>query len=115
MLRNTVIYDISDVFHEICNYNHDKFIIVLGGYMCCFSGPVTSVSATKIFARIHQERQYLVYEMNLSTEHELAMVLPIPIHQSAETGIQFINLESYPNFFADIKSLYPVPRGRRGR
>ena len=46
--------------------------------MCCFSGPVQSVSNTRIFARNSGlTNQFLVYEMNFSAKDDLAMILPI--------------------------------------
>ena len=36
--------------------------------MCCFSGPVTSVTDTRIFARaLPDQRQALIYSMSLDT------------------------------------------------
>ena len=31
--------------------------------MCCFSGHVSDVSGTNIFARVSGDREYVVYEM----------------------------------------------------
>ena len=82
--------------------------------MCCFTGPVTSVSATKIFARMgDRSRQYLVYSMNVDAPKELAMVLPIPVAAgSDEKAVRFINLEKYPTFFEDMEAGFPVPPPR---
>ena len=81
--------------------------------MCCFSGPVASISATRIFARIEGRRQFLVYQMTFSAQTDLAMVLPIPVALGlAEDAVDFINLEHYASFFADLERLYPKPRGR---
>ena len=72
--------------------------------MCCFSRPVSDVSNTRIFARLVPEgRQSLVYSMNVGAPEDLAMILPIPVAASTpEDGVQFINLEEYPQFFADL-------------
>jgi hypothetical protein len=49
-------------------------------FMCCFSRPVISVSATNIFARAAEDgRQFLVYSMTLNAKDDLAMVLPLPV------------------------------------
>jgi hypothetical protein len=73
--------------------------------MCIFSGPVESVSTTKIFARSHRGWQALVYSMKLSAARELAMVLPLPTPPGvAEDGVRFVNLEDYPDFFGDMAS-----------
>ena len=79
--------------------------------MCCFSGPVKSVSATNIFARMESdERQLLVYSMSLETDQAVAMVLPLPVAKgSTEKALRFINLQKYPNFFDDLAAGFPVP------
>lgn len=78
--------------------------------MCCFSRPVERVSKTRIFARcIAAETQALVYQMNLKASEDLAMILPLPVHpgQRAE-AVEFVNLEDYPEFFADLAKAFPV-------
>ena len=81
--------------------------------MCCFSGPVASVSATKIFGRVEGRRQFLAYQMTFSAATELAMVLPIPVVPgTAEDAVSFLNLEHYHDFFNDLERLFPVPRSR---
>ena len=78
--------------------------------MCCFSGPVKSVSATNIFARMESgERQLLVYRMSLETSKAVAMVLPLPVAKgSTEKAVRFINLQKYPNFFDDLAVGFPI-------
>jgi hypothetical protein len=70
--------------------------------MCCFSGPVRSVSNTRIFARdTGGDAQILVYSMKLSSDQELAMVLGLPVRPGAGEGaLRFINLQGYPDIFA---------------
>ena len=83
--------------------------------MCLFSGPVLSVSCTKIFARMSGGHQFLVYEMTFSADQELAMVLPIPVLDgSGEAAVEFMNLEGSPDLFKDLKRLFPVPRSASG-
>jgi len=79
--------------------------------MCCFSRPVKSVSATRIFARISDNaKQFVVYSMNLDSAEPLAMVLPIPVAaRSGEDAVRFISLQSYPNFFDDLFKGFYVP------
>jgi len=74
--------------------------------MCCFSRPVASVSATRIFARPGENgRQYLVYSMSIQAGDELAMILPLPVRLPArETDVEFINLKDYPSFFSELDS-----------
>lgn len=77
--------------------------------MCCFSRPVTSVSATKIFARLAGGgRQFLAYSMVYQAKEDLAMVLPLPVPAgTAENAVQFIDLHGYPGFFDDLHNGFP--------
>src|SRR5262249_56294035 len=79
--------------------------------MCCFSRPVDRVANTNIFARSSKEgRQFLVYSMTLSAKEDLAMILPIPVpKESKDDAVRFINLEKYPDFFADMVKGFPPP------
>jgi hypothetical protein len=79
--------------------------------MCCFRRPVKSVSSTRIFAREAEDRsQFIVYQMSLEAKEDLAMVLPIPVDQSkGEQGVEFISLEEYPLFFADLEVGFHAP------
>jgi hypothetical protein len=79
--------------------------------MCCFSRPVESVTNTNIFARSSDKgRQFLAYEMKLSSKEDLAMILPLPVPaKSAEDAVRFISLKEYPDFFKDMKSGFPEP------
>jgi hypothetical protein len=79
--------------------------------MCCFSKPVKLVADTNIFARSSVEnRQFLVYSMHVNANEELAMILPIPTPKNPkEDAVRFINLEKYPNFFAELRSGFPEP------
>jgi hypothetical protein len=77
--------------------------------MCCFSGSVERVANTRIFVRASAEnRQYLVYQMEFSAAQDLAMILPLPVPTGTpERAVRFINLEAYPQFFADMRSDFP--------
>src|SRR5438309_1975224 len=77
--------------------------------MCCFSKPVISVSSTNIFARPAENgRQFLVYSMTIRAKEDLAMILPLPVETPAsEKDLEFIDLEGYPNFFADLERGFP--------
>src|SRR5260370_22424806 len=79
--------------------------------MCCFSRPVERVTNTHIFARSGKEgRQFLVYSMTLSAKEELAMILPIPVpKESKDDAVRFVNLEKYPDLFADMLKGFPPP------
>jgi hypothetical protein len=79
--------------------------------MCCFSRPVEHVSQTKIFARTAgKDRQFIVYSMTIDAKEDLAMILPIPVpDRSPDDAVKFINLEKYPEFFADLKKGFPDP------
>jgi hypothetical protein len=79
--------------------------------MCCFTRPITSVTATRIFARVDQgDRQFLVYSMQVAAPENLAMVLPLPVKPgTGEGGVTFINLKEYPDFFDDMEKGFPQP------
>src|SRR5215467_8425585 len=79
--------------------------------MCCFSRPVISVSATKIFARpANDGRQFLVYSMSIEADRDLAMILPLPVKTPAgEKDVEFIDLKGYSEFFSDLLSGFPLP------
>lgn len=79
--------------------------------MCCFSRPVTSVSATNIFARQAEgDLQYLVYSMTIKAKEALAMVLPLPVKEaSGEKAVKFIDLKDYAEFFSDLLKGFPPP------
>lgn len=82
--------------------------------MCCFSQRIERVSGTSIFARaLPSGRQLLVYEMTVASRVEVAMVLPLPVPpSSAEDAVRFVNLESCPRFFAELRAGFPeVSRG----
>jgi hypothetical protein len=78
--------------------------------MCCFTAtlPADAVSNTHIFARATDERQFLVYGMDLTVGQELAMVLPLPVPPSSgEDAVRFIDLAAYPDFFLDLRKGFP--------
>jgi len=79
--------------------------------MCCFSRRVNLVADTNIFARASKDgRQFLVYSMRFKAGEELAMILPIPVPKdSPEDAVKFLNLEKYPDFFADLRKGFPEP------
>lgn len=85
--------------------------------MCCFSRPVQSVADTNIFARASRDgRQFLAYQMKFRAGEDLAMILPLPTPaRSAEDAVRFINLEKYPEFFADLKKGFPEPPPPRSK
>jgi hypothetical protein len=72
--------------------------------MCCFTGHVTDVSGTNIFARVSGDREYLVYEMTFTSDEQTAMILPIPTGPAAaENTVDFVALYNYPDFFRDLE------------
>jgi hypothetical protein len=81
--------------------------------MCCFSGNVTFVRGTRIFARITEVgRQAIVYQMQFGAKQDLAMILPLPVAKGAdEKAVKFIDLSGYGNFFGDLRSGFPFPKG----
>ncbi len=80
--------------------------------MCCFSGPVSNVAHTRIFARWlpHTKpfRQVLAYQMEFSAKSDVAMILPIPVAPgTAEDAVKFLDLEKEPKFFTRLGELFP--------
>src|ERR1700685_4325485 len=73
--------------------------------MCCFTQEVNAVTDTRIFARADKnERQFLVYSMQLKADQSLAMVLPLPVkHGAGEKDVTFVNLKEYLAFFEDLE------------
>lgn len=84
--------------------------------MCCFSGAVKDVGSTKIFARfLDALNQCIIYEMTMSADEDVAMILPIPVVQPAdEKAVKFHNLSNYPAFFEDLEKAFPIPRSFGG-
>ena len=73
--------------------------------MCCFTGSVSHVSETKIFARGRNGHQTLVYEMAYAASEHLAMVLPLPVPLGGtDDAVRFVSLQAYPEFFGDLAS-----------
>lgn len=85
--------------------------------MCSFTGPVSSVTETRIFARwlpgSRPARQLIAYQMQYITKSEVAMVLPIPVvPHSAEDAVKFFDLEKEPDLFKRLNELWPYPEGK---
>lgn len=70
--------------------------------MCMFSGKVEFVADTRIFGRVENDRQYLVYQMEFTALTELAMILPLPTRTSAEDQVEFVSLAGYGRFFREM-------------
>ncbi len=88
--------------------------------MCIFTGSVRSVGGTKIFARLaaneaNEIAQYLVYSMKVSTDSDVAMILPLPVSSQTEDAVEFIALNRYPQFFEDMEKGFPTPTGGLGQ
>jgi hypothetical protein len=79
--------------------------------MCCFSGKVEFVGATKIFVRaVDALHQALVYEMKVAAAAPVAMVLPIPVPKaSRDDAVRFVDLSAYDDFFRDVERAFPPP------
>lgn len=77
--------------------------------MCCFSRPVKFVGKTRIFARATEDGlERLVYSMDVEIDHELAMVLPLPVPADGpEDAVRFVDLSSYPDFFEHLDRAFP--------
>jgi len=79
--------------------------------MCIFTGNINQVSATRIFGRNIRDRQVIIYDMFLSSDNELAMVLPIPVAIGSDNStVSFVDLSQYQNLFDDLDDLFPASR-----
>lgn len=78
--------------------------------MCCFAGPVKSVTNTNLFARLTGSgTQVLAYQMEFETEEPNAMILPLPVQTPArEDSLRFISLKAYDDFFSDLDRAFPM-------
>jgi hypothetical protein len=77
--------------------------------MCCFSGAVEHVGATKIFARPTRLGQFLVYSMSVELGAPLAMILPLPVPvSSSDDAVRFVDLSGYPTLFDDLHAAFPM-------
>lgn len=83
--------------------------------MCCFSynpaAPVT-VSGTRIFARMIADGvQALIYELDLGTAAEVAMILPLPT-LPGEEAVEFVALDGYAEILSDVERTFDPPPSR---
>lgn len=80
--------------------------------MSSFSGTISRVGNTRIFARATPEgKQFLVYQMDYDADKDLALILPLPTTANSADAVRFIDLSDYPEFFADIDKGFPYTRG----
>lgn len=77
--------------------------------MCCFAGPVKSVTNTNLFARLSGNgTQMLAYQMDFETAEPNAMILPLPVATPArEDSLRFISLKDYESFFHHLDEAFP--------
>jgi len=78
--------------------------------MCIFLNAIDHVGSTRIFARLAGDRQLVIYEMDLSSSQDTAMLLPVPVAQGGDSAVQWMDLSSYPDIFADIDKCFPACR-----
>jgi hypothetical protein len=76
--------------------------------MCIFSGPIFDVSKTKIFGRVKEDRQIIVYSMETEFDNPVAMILPIPTASRNENAVDFINMKEQPNFFKELDKPFEI-------
>lgn len=79
--------------------------------MCCFSGTVTHVAKTRIFARpLEDGTQAIVYAMDVGAPSDVAMILPLPVPPNGpEDAVRFVALAGYEDFFDDLAKAFPAP------
>ena len=83
--------------------------------MCLFSSEVEHVADTRIFARADGDHQYLAYQMQLRSQRELAMILPLPTPPACdERAVQFLNAADSYDLFRELAVLFVVPTELHG-
>jgi len=80
--------------------------------MSIFSGPVTRVANTRIFARTTDDnKQYLVLQMDYAADRDVALIVPLPTPaDTAADAVRFTDLAHYPEFFIDLANGFPIAR-----
>jgi hypothetical protein len=70
------------------------------------------VSSTRIFARIEEDEQILVYQNKINIDEPAAMVLPIPEATAVEDAVEFISMKGgiHTEFFTHLKNCFPSQR-----
>lgn len=67
-----------------------------------------SVGSTKIFARhTVPRRQLIVYQMNVESRSNAAMILPVPVNVQTESCVAFIDMSDRPDFFVELEGTFP--------
>lgn len=78
--------------------------------MCLFSSEVEHVADTRIFARADGDHQYLAYQMQLRSQRELAMILPLPTPPACdERAVGFLNAADSYDLFRELATLFLAP------
>lgn len=79
--------------------------------MCCFSGPVQSVTSTRIFSRLTGDGgQFIAYQMKFRSKDPNAMILPLPtVAGGGDDSVRFVDLSGYDRFFADLNRGFLSP------
>lgn len=89
--------------------------------MASFTQPVSGVSGTRIFARVVNDRQFLVFSTSVRATGNLALVLPLPVPPgSGADAVRFHDLSLFPEIFVHLQELFQntgamAVRGSLGR
>lgn len=83
--------------------------------MCIFTGEVSHVGQTRLFARSDGEHALLACAMRVAPLAPLAMVLPLPVPPGTPaSSVLWLDLSIYPGIFADLEAAFPHFRFGRG-
>lgn len=80
--------------------------------MGCFTGTVSRVANTRIFARVTDHAtQFLAYQMEYTAGSDVALILPLPTPpNTAPDRVRFLRFSQYEGFFADLENGFPLTR-----
>ncbi len=76
--------------------------------MAIFAPPIQKTWDARFFARMHQDRQVLIFQLSLKAQ-TTAVLLPLPTVSLSRQAARFIDLSGYPGFFEDLDQLVQLP------
>lgn len=80
--------------------------------MGCFSGTVSRVANTRLFARVTPDAtQFLVVQLEYTAPNDFALIVPLPTPLDANAdAVRFLRFSNYAEFFSDLENGFPLTR-----